>query len=536
MRHWARSSAVAHFTSLGTPYVVNTASGPRAYINQFSAENLQTFDSIRSEPAKQKTWAITPHRRVQERPVADRTAGHDLTGARCWPTRSSSTSSRTRIATSVPAGLNGITASVYTGGTDLSNFNIRLNTPNASHIPNGGYTLPSAANQATQAGAPMPGQAADHPGRPFRRHWHQRPRPERPQRRATGYRTQYRRLVPDRDPGRPALREQQIHLERLAQHLAWREYRQRHARHVAGEPLCRRFLRRHRGGYTSVWRSLNVDQVLGAITPVNTQPRTTANPNGLPGQFVIAPGSGVFLTPYGLVNNYWDPNYWNNNFTNQNDIFSVYGMAKFDGDIAGIRVRGNAGLRYEYTNNKIVALDCRNCSSALSVAAGPVNHVVAERTYRNDYGHLLPSFMMAADLSSKPSLRGAYYKTYVRPQPRDTVPITSVLLPEALTPAVDPVYNVTIGATNIQPYTADSFDMTLEWYNRPGGLFAVAVYQKNVKGHIGPITDQNVLCLRPTARSTGSIMVSAPCRSSARAASARTSSTARPARRSTPGC
>ncbi|MEQ1463750.1 hypothetical protein, partial [Salmonella enterica] len=48
------------FTSLGTPYVVATANGPRAYINRFGAENLQTFDSIRSEPARQQTWAVTP--------------------------------------------------------------------------------------------------------------------------------------------------------------------------------------------------------------------------------------------------------------------------------------------------------------------------------------------------------------------------------------------------------------------------------------------------------------------------------------------
>ncbi|MFA6118081.1 MAG: TonB-dependent receptor [Sphingomonas sp.] len=487
------TSAVAHFTSLGTPYVVNTASGPRAYINQFSAENLQTFDSIRSEPAKQKTWAITPS--VQFK--------NDQ-----WQIDLQGTISRAQVLANQieldviqnpyrnlgPAGLNGITASVFTGGSDLSNFNIRLNTPNASHIPNGGYTLPSAANQATQAGAPMPGQAANIQGDRFG---------------VTG----------TNGLGLNDLNAAQLDIERTIEgsfltgiqaglRFENNKFTSSGSRNTSlgantgnvtpamslVNPYVGDFFGGTAAGYTSVWRSLNVDQVLGAITPVNTQPRTTANPNGLPGQFVIAPGSGVFLTPYGLVNNYWDPNYWNNNFTNQNDIFSVYGMAKFDGDIAGIRVRGNAGLRYEYTKNKIVALDCRNCSSALSVAAGPVNHVVAERTYRNDYGHLLPSFMIAADLSSKLLLRGAYYKTYVRPQPRDTVPITSVLLPEALIPAVDPVYNVTIGATNIQPYTADSFDMTLEWYNRPGGLFAVAVYQKNVKGYIGPITDQNVLC------------------------------------------
>jgi hypothetical protein len=51
---------VAHITDIGTPYIVQTPNGPRAYINKFSAENINTFDSIRSEPAENSTWAINP--------------------------------------------------------------------------------------------------------------------------------------------------------------------------------------------------------------------------------------------------------------------------------------------------------------------------------------------------------------------------------------------------------------------------------------------------------------------------------------------
>jgi outer membrane cobalamin receptor len=66
--------------------------------------------------------------------------------------------------------------------------------------------------------------------------------------------------------------------------------------------------------------------------------------------------------------------------------------------------------------------------------------------------------------------------------------------PTDLTPPVDPIYTVTIGATSLKPYTSDSFDMSLEWYNRPGGLVSLAVYQKKIDGYIGPITDPSVLC------------------------------------------
>jgi hypothetical protein len=49
-----------HISEIGTPYIVQTPNGPRAYINKFKAENINTFDSIRSEPAENQTWAINP--------------------------------------------------------------------------------------------------------------------------------------------------------------------------------------------------------------------------------------------------------------------------------------------------------------------------------------------------------------------------------------------------------------------------------------------------------------------------------------------
>ncbi|MBB4837113.1 TonB-dependent receptor [Sphingomonas kyeonggiensis] len=488
----AATSAVAHFTSLGTPYVVQTSSGPRAYINQFSAENLQTYDSIRSEPAKQKTWAINPTIEFKD----DQ-----------WRVTAQGTISRAQVLANQieldiiqnpyrnlgTAGLNGITASIFTGGTSLQDAKFILNTPNASHIPTGGYPLPSAANQATQAGAQMPGATAGTQGDRFG---------------VTGTNGQ----------SWNALDAIQLDFERsfegsfLSSVQAGLRYERNEYTSIGSRntslgantgnvtpamsvvnPYVSDFFGGTAGGYTQNWRDLNINQVLGAVTPVNTGPRTTANPNGLPGQFVYGSG-GVFLTPYGLVNNYWDANYWNNNFTNSKKVMSAYLMGKFDTDIFGIHVRGNAGVRYETTDQRIDALDCRNCASALSTLAGPVNHSMSNRTYKDHYDYWLPSAMFAADLAKNLVLRGAYYKTYVRPQPRDTVPISFVQVPEVLTPAVDPVYTVTIGATSIKPYTSNSFDLSLEWYNRPGGAFAVAVYQKNVNGYIGPITDQNVLC------------------------------------------
>jgi len=488
------TSAVAQITDIGTPYIVQTPNGPRAYINKFSAANINTFDSVRSEPAENSTWAINP---TLEFTNDD------------WRVTTNLTISRAKaVANQIEfdviqnpfrnlgaGGLNGITTSVSLGGTDLADYTAILNTPLATHIPNGGYTIPATPNQATQAGAPMTGQAATVAGHRFgvtgtngkatndldsaqidiERTFAENPfltsvqfggRAQRTEFTSSGSRntslgSQTQNITPD-----------------MASQLSY----------------ATDFFGGQAGGPTSNWMGVDIARILATITPVNTNPRSPTNPNGLPDQFRFDPATGVFLTPYGLVNNYWDGNYWNNNFTNASDVYSAYLMAKFKADVLSVPVRGAAGVRYEKTNNDITALNCKNCSAAQSVVGGPVNHSLSTREFSQSYDYWLPSLVVAADLREDLILRFAAYSTYVRPQPRDIVPTSYVQTPVDLTPPVDPVYTVTVGATNLKPYTSDSLDMSLEWYNRPGGLISLAVYQKKIDGYIGPITDPAILC------------------------------------------
>jgi TonB-dependent receptor len=105
----------------------------------------------------------------------------------------------------------------------------------------------------------------------------------------------------------------------------------------------------------------------------------------------------------------------------------------------------------------------------------------------NDYGEWLPSALIAADLTDTLVLRGAYYRSFVRPQPRQVSPATVISGSGAL-------FNVSLGNTDIQPFTADSFDVSLEFYNRPGGNISLAGFSKRISGLIGPITDRSLLC------------------------------------------
>lgn len=456
------TSGVTRFTSLGDPYVVETPDGPRAYINRFSAANVQTFDSIRSEPVRQGTWAITPTVDFQRDRLRVTVQG-TVSRARVEADQLEVDLVQPPWRNLGRAGLNGNTVSVYTGGTDLSRFVAALNTPNASHVPAGGYQLLPSAAAPTQAGAQMPGQAAGIAGSRL------------------GITGTNGRADNDLDAFQVDAERDVAYGPLTAVRAGFRyesnRYSSSASRNTAlgamvqavgqdqslPSPYADDFFNGQAAGYTRAWRSVDVARVVAAITPVDTAPRSTTSPNGLPGQFVYDPAAGVFLTPFGLVNNYADPNYWNGNFENRTRVLSGYVMARAAGEIGGIPIRGNAGLRYEDTRQIIEALDCLNCVSTLAgVVPPPVNHRLVGRSYRNDYGYLLPSAMFVADLTRTLKLRGAYYRTYVRPQPRDNVPVTFVQQPEAVTPPVDPVYTVQIGATRLRPYTAGSFDVALD--------------------------------------------------------------------------
>jgi TonB-dependent receptor len=400
------TSAVTHFTSLGTPYV---AADGRAYINTFASENAQTFDSVRSEPVTQMVWAINPTLEFQ----------NDDWHATLEGTISRADAQADQIELDIvqnayrnlgPAGLNGITSSVFTGGDDLSRFRINLNTPNATHIPLSGYGIPVAANSVTQVGAVMPGQAATVAGDRF------------------GVTGTNGRALSDLDAIQFDL-TRKLHGSFLSsvtgglrfESTSFESSGSRNSAmgiNLAGlnqslsevNPYVGDFFGGQADGYTSAWRSVNVRQVLAAITPVNTAIRSPGNPNGVTNQFVLDPATGVFLTSYGLVNNYWDPNYWNNNFTNSNDTFSAYVMARFDTEVFGFRAQGNVGLRYEKLDTSIVALDCQGCSSVRATAAGAVNHSVTERSYGSQNDYLLPSAMAKIDLTDQLVLRAAYIR------------------------------------------------------------------------------------------------------------------------------
>jgi TonB-dependent receptor len=209
-------------------------------------------------------------------------------------------------------------------------------------------------------------------------------------------------------------------------------------------------------GYNTNWQTINYPALASMLQPVTV-------------------GPGQTLTGEGWVNNVKDGGVGALNFVIRNRIYSGYGMAKLDTTVAGIPVRGAAGARYEYTRQSTDSSQY-DASSNLELTHGT-----------SSYGEVLPSLLLDANLTEKLLLRFAYYKSFVRAQPRQISPATVVSGSGTL-------YNVTLGSPDLQPFTANSLDLSLEYYNRPGGLMSLAFFTKKIKGVIAPETNLGRLC------------------------------------------
>ena len=109
-----------------------------------------------------------------------------------------------------------------------------------------------------------------------------------------------------------------------------------------------------------------------------------------------------------------------------------------------------------------------------------------ERGSRNakSYDGLYPSLHLTWNFSPNLLARFAYAETYGRPNLSEIVPSTTVDEfdsddPNALQG------NITTTNPSLKPWSADNFDLSLEYYTDRGGLFTAGVFQKRVRDFFG---------------------------------------------------
>jgi iron complex outermembrane receptor protein len=160
------------------------------------------------------------------------------------------------------------------------------------------------------------------------------------------------------------------------------------------------------------------------------------------------------------------------NFGTTQDIVAAYLMADFSGEIGDIFYSGNLGVRRIETDNDF--------TGAFIDADG----VLQTRNSSNSYSHTLPSFNLKLELTDDIILRMATYDGIVRPNLRSQNPTTIITANEGEDGEITSV-KVDLPASDVEPYTAENYDLSLEWYNREGSAISIGYFEKEITGLFG---------------------------------------------------
>jgi len=101
----------------------------------------------------------------------------------------------------------------------------------------------------------------------------------------------------------------------------------------------------------------------------------------------------------------------------------------------------------------------------------------AERSYSGWY----PSLNATYNLSDNLLLRAGYARNLGRPNANFIMPGTTITEPDVINPTI------TVSNSSLQPWTADSIDVTLESYQIKGGVGSLGVFRKSIKNFFGVV-------------------------------------------------
>ncbi|MFG6417119.1 TonB-dependent receptor [Roseateles sp. DC23W] len=164
-------------------------------------------------------------------------------------------------------------------------------------------------------------------------------------------------------------------------------------------------------------------------------------------------------------------------------IDAAYLSADFNYEVGPVMLRGNVGVRTAET---------QATASALVNVNGALQPVSFDKTYRDT----LPSFNLTAELPSDVFLRFSASKTLSRPEYADLAPTASVNTN---------AQTVSIGAPNLDPVRANTYDLQAEWYFAKNSLVSLGVFHKKIDSYIQRVSERvayNTLGL-PDALLTG---------------------------------
>ncbi|MDJ0920280.1 MAG: TonB-dependent receptor [Henriciella sp.] len=149
-------------------------------------------------------------------------------------------------------------------------------------------------------------------------------------------------------------------------------------------------------------------------------------------------------------------------------ILAAYGMGTFSLD----KLTLVAGVRIEQTDVELNGFAV-NLADEDAFEANP-NAFIEATQFDDDYTHVLPSINAKYEFSDKLIGRAAYYAAIVRPAFGEVAPAAFI----------NDDFEVEAGNPNLDPYEADNFDLSLEYYPTELSVLSVGVFYKDIQDAI----------------------------------------------------
>jgi TonB-dependent receptor len=100
---------------------------------------------------------------------------------------------------------------------------------------------------------------------------------------------------------------------------------------------------------------------------------------------------------------------------------------------------------------------------------------------KRNYGGIYPSVNATYDVSDRLVVRAAFARTLGRPNINFIIPGTTVSEPDVTDPTI------TVNNIALQPWTATSYDLSLESYHLKDGFGSIGVFKKSIKNFFGGV-------------------------------------------------
>lgn len=123
-----------------------------------------------------------------------------------------------------------------------------------------------------------------------------------------------------------------------------------------------------------------------------------------------------------------------------------------------------------------------------------LDFILTERGYRSkrSYDGFYPSAHLTYNLLENLLVRLSYAQTYGRPDFDSVIPnsIINEFDSENIDDPNDPGGTITVRNTGLRPWSADNYDLSVEYYAEKGGAFTAGVFLKEIEDFFGDIARQ----------------------------------------------